>query len=181
MGLHSEMASLRRENEQLKSQAERQANQSNQQFSELTCLVKRLLSQAGPPIRNVRTGQVLNQEVAAPVAQNLAPMVPTTLSPVPRTIHALWLEYEFGIGGRKAAKDFSATEIGKSKYSYHRRKVVWDVVAELVWGGWLAEVACDKIYEVYGHQRSVTSIVNSMRKDRTTYNGAHPALRIANL
>jgi hypothetical protein len=45
-----------------------------------------------------------------------------------QTIHALWLEYKFGIWGRKAAKDFTAAERGKAKYSYHRRKVVWDVV-----------------------------------------------------
>ncbi len=40
----------------------------------------------------------------------------------------------------------------------------WDVIAALVHGGWLSDIACD------------------MRKDRITYNGrAHPALRIANL
>ena len=33
-----------------------------------------------------------------------------TLSPHPRSIHSLWQEYEFGIGGRKAAKDFTAME-----------------------------------------------------------------------
>jgi hypothetical protein len=118
MGLHSEMASLRQENEQLKSQAERQAHRSDLQFSKLTCLVKQLLSWAGWPIRNVSTGEVL------PVAQSHASSVPATLSPVPQTIHALWLEYEFGIWGRKAAKDFTAAERGKAKYSYHRRKVV---------------------------------------------------------
>ena len=38
-----------------------------------------------------------------------------TLSRVPRTLHLLWTEYEVGIGGRKAAKDFTAHERGKEK------------------------------------------------------------------
>jgi hypothetical protein len=55
-----------------------------------------------------------------------------TLSPHPRSIHTLWQEYEFGIGGRKSVKHFTAAEQGKVKYNYHRRKVVWDTIAELV-------------------------------------------------
>ena len=38
-----------------------------------------------------------------------------TLSRVPRTLHLLWTEYEVGIGGWKAAKDFTAHERGKEK------------------------------------------------------------------
>jgi hypothetical protein len=48
----------------------------------------------------------------------------------------LWIKYEFGIGGRKPAKDFTPTERGKAKYNYHQQKVFWDVIAALVWGGW---------------------------------------------
>ena len=32
---------------------------------------------------------------------------PETLSATPKTLHDLWDEYQVGIGGRKAAKDFS--------------------------------------------------------------------------
>jgi hypothetical protein len=85
-----------------------------------------------------------------------------TLSPLQRSLFVLWQEYEFGIGGRKAAKDFTAVERGRVKYTYHRRKVVWDAVAELVRAGWQANVACDKIYEVYGRNESVTKIINGV-------------------
>jgi hypothetical protein len=134
----------------------------------------------------MRTGQVTRDLEVEPAAPNpnqalRAVAATATLSPLPRTIHTLWLEYEFGIGGRKAAKDFTLAERGKVKYNYHHRKVIWDVVAQLVRGGWLADVACDRIGEVYGRQLSVTSIINRMRKDRTTHNGPHPALRIVNL
>ena len=37
-----------------------------------------------------------------------------------------------------------------------------DAVAELVRAGWQANVACDKIYEVYGHNESVTKIINGV-------------------
>jgi hypothetical protein len=47
---------------------------------------------------------------------------PCTLSKKPPDLFALWRAYEFGIGGRKAAKDFSPTERGKSRFTHSRRK-----------------------------------------------------------
>jgi len=52
-----------------------------------------------------------------------------TLSRLPRSLFDLWAEYDVGIGGRKAAKDFTAAERGRVKYNYHQRKVVWNVIA----------------------------------------------------
>jgi hypothetical protein len=96
------------------------------------------------------------------------------LSPNPRNLHTLWQENEFGFGGRKPAKDFTTEERGRVKYSYHRRKVVWDKIAELVRAGHTAQVAIDRIYQVYGQASIVTSIINQMRQDRRT--GGHPQL-----
>jgi len=62
------------------------------------------------------------------------------------------------------------------KYVYHRRKVLWDKVAEMVTSGLSANEACNRIYEVYGESSSVTQIINQMRRDRR--NGGHPALRL---
>jgi hypothetical protein len=136
-------------------------NQSDQQFANLTRLMGQILVQAAPPIRNVRFGEVTgNQE--EPAAGNLAVPIAATLSPLPQTIHTLWIEYEFGIGGRKPAKDFTPSERGKVKCNYHRRKVVWDVITVLVWCGWLADIACDRIYEVYGRQQSATNIISTV-------------------
>ena len=42
-------------------------------------------------------------------------------------------------------------------YNYHRRKVVWDAIAELIRSGWTANTACDRIQEVYGWNLSVTA------------------------
>lgn len=54
---------------------------------------------------------------AAADAQPAMPITTASLSRTPRTIHALWQEYEFGTGGRKAAKDFTMAERGKVKYT----------------------------------------------------------------
>ena len=96
------------------------------------------------------------------------------LSPLPRNLHILWQEYTVGLGGRKAARLFTAQERGRNKYKFHRRKVVWEVIDRLVRSGQTADAAIDMIYDIYGHV-SVTSIINRMRQDRA--NGGHVNLR----
>ena len=106
------------------------------------------------------------------------PVNAATLSPLPRSLYILWQEYEVGIGLRKAARLFTAEERGRSKYSYHRRKVVWDAIAYQVRAGHTADMAIDRIYNVYGRHTRVTAIINRMRIHRTQYGGQlHPELR----
>ena len=109
--------------------------------------------------------------------QRARPAFHSTLSNAPRTINDLWVEYEFGLGGRKAAKEFTPRERGAVKYKYHRRKVVWDTVARLIRSGHTADTACDRIYDVYRHNKTVTQIINLMRTDRRLM-GGHPMLRV---
>eukprot|EP00957_Ditylum_brightwellii_P079766 6065519-Ditylum_brightwellii.AAC.1 len=47
-----------------------------------------------------------------------------TLSRCPYDLDILWHEFEFGIGGRKAAKLFSPSDRGRVKVVYTKRKVV---------------------------------------------------------
>ena len=98
------------------------------------------------------------------------------LSKCPKSLHALWNEYEFGLANYKAAKDFSPSERGKVKHVYARRNVLWQKVSEMIRSGWSAHDACNKIYDVYGANQTITSITNQMKKDRR--NGGHPALRV---
>ena len=69
---------------------------------------------------------------------------------------------------------FSPQERGQVKHKYSRRKVVWDTVARLVHGGLSANVAVDRIYEVYGRELTVTITINRMLDDRRS--GRVPAL-----
>ena len=66
----------------------------------------------------------------------------------------------------KAAKDFTVQERGQDKYQYYRRDVFWSKVAELVRAGFTSDRACDKIYDVYGGNMSVTKIINAMIVDK---------------
>ena len=94
----------------------------------------------------------------------------------PTTIHTLWLEYTTGIGGRKAARLFTTQERGQNKFKYSRRKVVWDTISGLIRAGLSADVACDRLYAVYGQNMSVTRIINALRHDKKTMN-VHPSLQ----
>ena len=133
------MAGLRRENHELKSQLQLFSNRTDSQFTTLNRNIRRIAVQPACPVGlNARAAAI---EVIEDTNE-AAPMA--TLSPHPRSVHTLWQEYEFGIGGRKAAKHFTAAERGRVKYTYHRRKIIWDAVAELVRRGWTANTACDR-------------------------------------
>lgn len=98
------------------------------------------------------------------------------LSSCPKNLHLLWREYQFGLGGRKPAKFFTAVERGANKCSFSRRKVFWDVISKHVNAGYLANSAIVRVYECYGQKVAVTKILNAMMKDRMT--GGHPNLQI---
>jgi hypothetical protein len=117
-----------------------------------------------------------NDNNAAPPVENEDGHI--TLSPNPRDLHSLWQEYEFGIGGRKAARLFTAVERGRVKYTYHRRKVVWDQVALMIRAGYTAQTAIDRIYEVHGVNRVLhrSSIECDERRDRST--SGNPLLNV---
>ena len=87
-----------------------------------------------------------------------------------RNLYELWQEYEFGMGGNKAAKLFTAEERGRVKHKYTRRKVVWDCIKRQTSRGVHYNVAIDRIYTVYGQNQPVTRIINRMRVDKRNNN-----------
>ena len=98
------------------------------------------------------------------------------LSKGPKNLYILWDEWVDGMGGNKPARLFTMCERGKNKSLYSRRKVFWDKVSEYVKAGKSANEAIDKIYGVYGHEKSVTEILRDMRNDRQ--NGGNDMLKI---
>ena len=83
------------------------------------------------------------------------------------SIHELWTEYKSGIiGNRKAVKDWTIRDRDVCKYTYHRRKLVWDQIVKIVWSGLNATEAMHIMYTVYDYNTSVTSIINQTRVDR---------------
>ena len=88
------------------------------------------------------------------------------LSKNPKSLYILWHEYEFGIGGRRAAKTFSRCERGKCRHTYSKRNIFWNLVCEMTRRGHTANNAIDEIYKVYGHKTSVTDILRKLQKDK---------------
>ena len=115
-------------------------------------------------IRNANAQARRNQGL--PVEQQVAnPNSNATLHPSPRTLQLLWQEWMEGIGGRKAAKDFTRVERGQCKYKYSRRKIVWDLILAQVNANRMATNVINQIYSHYGGL-SVTAIINRIRKDK---------------
>jgi hypothetical protein len=89
-----------------------------------------------------------------------------SLSPMPRNLYELWREYTHGIGGRKAACQFSYHDKGCVEHKYHRQNVVWKIINGLFKLGYSAETTIDRIHAVYGEGRSVTNIINGIKQDK---------------
>lgn len=86
---------------------------------------------------------------------------------MPKDLWTLWDEYEFGLNGQKPAREFTAVERGAHKYTYSRRKVLWDALLFMInKRGYTSENAIKRVYSVYGRGSSVTHILNLMVKDR---------------
>ncbi len=85
----------------------------------------------------------------------------------PRTLYHLWVEWEFAIKGNKAAKFFTAKERGeKNKNKFYLRKFFWTTVSEMVRNGRSAQAACDKIYDVHGHNTVVSRFLKQLQRDK---------------
>jgi hypothetical protein len=170
LALRSQNTMLRRTVDELQTDLVQFAHRTDQNFIRMNRNINRIAIQ---PARRVGAGRNQNAENAAEGEQYVS-----NLSPTPRTLHVLWQEYEFGIGGRKPARLFTPAERGKVKFKYSRRKVVWDVIAARVRAGETAQVAIDRIYEVYGAGKTVSYIITMMQRDRRVYNGCHPQLQV---
>ena len=69
-----------------------------------------------------------------------------------------------GLGGRKAAKDFTPQERGRCKHRFCQRKPFWLLIGKMVSEGYTANVAIDKVYDVYGGNGSITNILSEIKK-----------------
>jgi hypothetical protein len=165
MVLYSQNAILGREFSALRASVENTAATAVQNYYTLNCNINRVAmaparvlpgpaATSGQPVAQAG-GNNNQQQVAANVVVGGG-----TLSPLPRTLYDLWVEYTTGIGGRKAARDFTAYERGRDKYRFYCQKHVWDIVSNLVNAGVNSRVvAVDRIYNHYGASKSVTKVI----------------------
>jgi hypothetical protein len=129
-------------------------------------------------INNGRQLDILREEQLEEENQAAQPDVAATLSPKPRSLRELWLEYKVGIDGRKPAEQFTKREKNASqklKQKYYWRNVFWQCMERLIRGGDTVDTAIMKILLCYGQQQSVSAIINKMIADKKI--GGHPDLK----
>ena len=145
---------------------QRTRSELSQRISRVQANVSRIALQ--PAVRSViRTQDATTMQQPGLTRRNLLG--------TPKHLYDLWKEYEFGLCGNKPAKSFTSSERGQCRSAFSRRKIFWDVIANLVRKGYTSDVAIDKTYIVYGRCNSVNTILLRMRDDRRT--GGHPDLR----
>jgi hypothetical protein len=82
----------------------------------------------------------------------LAPPVVGLIDPkarlhaMPLTLHVIWEELVACIGDNKPASEFTREERGKVKGKYHCRKILWDLIGQLVRAGLSSDAAIDHIH-----------------------------------
>lgn len=186
LAIHSQLMGLRQGHNELRELIQQDRIDRTRQYQVLNSNLRRIALQPARRVGSINNNSGSNQQdggdnanhSAAPRHEDGHPdYSAATLSPNPRTLYILWQEYHNGIGGRKAAHLFTPQERGRNKFKYSRRKVVWDCISTLVRSGLQANVAIDRIYGVYGHGATVTTIINRMKRDRKT-NSLHASLRV---
>ena len=179
MHMNSLMIGLRKDNAELRAENSRNAERQERNVTVMNRNIMHLMRNPVTRLQREQQQRTVEDALAENDEEEQAHAAPAILSRCPKTLHTLWIEFEFGLANRKAAKDFTPSERGKVKYIYHRRKVIWDKIGEMVRSGWSSDEACNKIYEAYGPQKTVTDIINLMRKDKKT--GGHPSLRMVHV
>lgn len=175
--MQSGFMTLRRENIELRNEMSAMMLAMERGFHIVNGNVRRVALQpvarsraavvAAADVAAATTAAVVGDNERALLSPALAVMTsPATLMANPKSLYDVWNEYLNGVGGRKPARLFSEAERGRVKFKYSRRKVIWDVVRNMVSLGHTANRAIDLIYEVYGPQTSVTDIINRLRKDK---------------
>ena len=78
----------------------------------------------------------------------------------PRTLGALWTEHEFGLGGNKSERIFTACERGMVKFGYSLWNPFWLLLQQMIRHGYTNAAAIKKIENVYarGQRASITAI-----------------------
>ena len=153
--------------------AARQPLQSVQNTNESTSSCN--ASQQPTPTAACTTNQATNPATAQVVAQTRGLSRVAKLSKCPRSLYDLWKEYVTGFSGNKPARDFNSSERGACRFVYAKRNHVWQLVVKLTRMGYSSDKAIDKIYDVYGHNTSVTNIIKGIVADKK--NGGNNAFR----
>ncbi|KAG9411162.1 hypothetical protein AC1031_016810 [Aphanomyces cochlioides] len=152
--LHSEIFSLKRYMTDILNEVQRARHDTQRDLDRFSAILHRHTMR---PVATVSMRLSQDDEQCETTSTARKASAPVQLSKRPKDLFDLWHEYEFGCGGRKPAKNFTAAERGANKFAFSRQKVFWDTVAGLVRAGYTSDVAIDKVYNAYGRQLSTSS------------------------
>lgn len=172
--VQSQIASGRRYMAEVMNEVLRSRSESHREMQKIQAILRRIAMQPFTPRTTDGHGvpyPPTNTAQGGFRGQNAA-----RLSKRPKDLYELWHEYQLGSGGLKPAKEFTSIERGANKFAYSRRKVFWDVISQLVRSGHTSDSAIDRVYQTYGRNLSVSSILVKLRTDRRR--GGHPSLRL---
>ncbi|ETI38353.1 hypothetical protein F442_15696 [Phytophthora nicotianae P10297] len=97
------------------------------ELQKVHAMLKRLVMQ--PTTRLILPSSGVLRPATDPASsQSRARPAVARFSKRPKDLYELWHEYQFGISGLKAAKEFTPAERGANKFAYSRRKPIWDVI-----------------------------------------------------
>ena len=86
----------------------------------------------------------------------------SSLSAKPKSLHDLWTEWTYPLGGHKPACDFTQAELGgANKYN-----CFWSVMCAHIRAGSNTNKTIDKIYAAYGKRSSVTTVLKQRQADK---------------
>ncbi|ETP31664.1 hypothetical protein F442_19500 [Phytophthora nicotianae P10297] len=172
--VHSQLFGMQRQIANVLNEVLRLRTESQRNKQKVMAVLRRIALQ--PVARTIRRNPVSMEDDGEVFAATASDTHSVRLSKRPKDLYELWGEYEFGLNGVKAAREYTAAERGVNKFAYSRRKIFWDVVATMVRAGYSSDVAVDRIYAIFGRQLPVTSILLALRRDKQQ--GGHPSLRL---
>ncbi|ETK73968.1 hypothetical protein L915_19155 [Phytophthora nicotianae] len=172
--VHSQLFGMQRQIANVLNEVLRLRTESQRNKQKVMAVLRRIALQ--PVARTIRRNPVSMEDDGEVFAATASDTHSVRLSKRPKDLYELWGEYEFGLNGVKAAREYTAAERGANKFAYSRRKIFWDVVATMVRAGYSSDVAVDRIYAIFGRQLPVTSILLALRRDKQQ--GGHPSLRL---
>jgi hypothetical protein len=124
--------------------------------------------QANAPVRQQVQAATLNAQAQGIVA-GTAIMIEK-----PDSLHQIYDEFEFGIGGRKPAKDFTVQERNNrangTKQKWYRREIIYWMICQLTNRNYTVHAAIHKIQQAIGPNWSITAIINKAKWCKRTGN-----------
>ena len=174
LALHSSVSSLRRGQTSITDKIEQTRAEQRRNFTTIKSSIQRIANTPARLIGTTRNNNNNNNTMTMAATNQVGR--PAVLA-MPRDLYQLWNEYTQGLQGNKPASQFTTPERGRWKHKYTRRKVFWDFVKGMINAGQTINIAIDRLYQVYGRDKSVTAIINQLRRDRNA-NRLHVALRV---